>query len=124
MSSWRSWRLGGSMAYTGTPVWRGSSCSTTTHETSGSPGETFQRCCSRWRNRDLQRLPALDLAVVVIYLVALTAYGCRFFKKQRDSEEFMAAGRSLPGWAVGLSIFGSYVSSISFLANPGKAYGG
>ena len=34
----------------------------------------------------------------------------------------MAAGRSLPGWAVGLSMFGSYVSSISFLANPGKAY--
>jgi solute:Na+ symporter, SSS family len=36
----------------------------------------------------------------------------------------MSAGRSLPGWAVGLSIFGSYVSSISFLANPGKAFGG
>ena len=34
----------------------------------------------------------------------------------------MAAGRSLPGWAVGLSIFGTYVSSISFLANPGKSY--
>jgi SSS family solute:Na+ symporter len=34
----------------------------------------------------------------------------------------MAAGRSLPGWAIGLSMFGSYVSSISFLANPGKAY--
>ncbi len=36
----------------------------------------------------------------------------------------MAAGRSLPGWAVGLSLFGSYVSSISFLANPGKSYDG
>jgi len=35
----------------------------------------------------------------------------------------MAAGRSLPGWAVGLSIFGTYVSSISFLANPGKSFG-
>jgi SSS family solute:Na+ symporter len=35
----------------------------------------------------------------------------------------MAAGRSLPGWALGLSMFGSYISSISFLANPGKAYG-
>jgi SSS family solute:Na+ symporter len=34
----------------------------------------------------------------------------------------MAASRSLPGWAIGLSMFGSYVSSISFLANPGKAY--
>jgi SSS family solute:Na+ symporter len=33
----------------------------------------------------------------------------------------MAAGRSLPGWAVGLSIFGTYLSSISFLANPGKS---
>jgi SSS family solute:Na+ symporter len=36
----------------------------------------------------------------------------------------MAAGRSLPGWAIGLSMFGSYISSISFLANPGMAYGG
>lgn len=34
----------------------------------------------------------------------------------------MSAGRSLPGWAVGLSIFGSYVSSISFLANPGASF--
>src|SRR5688572_21666320 len=36
----------------------------------------------------------------------------------------MAGGRSLPGWAVGLSMFGSYISSISFLANPGKSFGG
>jgi SSS family solute:Na+ symporter len=36
----------------------------------------------------------------------------------------MSAGRSLPGWAVGLSIFGSFVSSISFLANPGKSFAG
>lgn len=36
----------------------------------------------------------------------------------------MAAGRSLPGWAVGLSIFGTYVSSIGFLGNTGKAFGG
>src|SRR5207249_6404804 len=28
----------------------------------------------------------------------------------------------LPGWAVGLSLFGTYVSSISFIALPGKAY--
>src|SRR5436309_2791999 len=34
----------------------------------------------------------------------------------------MTAGRNVPGWAVGLSIFGTYVSSISFLALPSKAY--
>ncbi len=36
----------------------------------------------------------------------------------------MAAGRSLPGWAVGLSILGTYVSSIGFLGNTGKAFSG
>ncbi len=34
----------------------------------------------------------------------------------------MAAERRVPGWAVGLSIFGTYVSSISFLALPSKAF--
>jgi SSS family solute:Na+ symporter len=70
----------------------------------------------------LHRLPAIDLAVLLIYNVGVVAFGCWFVRRSRSSEHFMAAGRSLPGWAVGLSIFGSYVSSISFLANPGKSY--
>jgi len=36
----------------------------------------------------------------------------------------MAAGRSLPGWAVGLSIFGTYLSSNTFIGVPGKSYAG
>lgn len=63
-----------------------------------------------------------DLAVLLTYLVGVTGFGCWFYRRNRESERFMSAGRSLPGWAVGLSIFGSYVSSISFLANPGKSY--
>ncbi len=63
-----------------------------------------------------------DLLVLFAYLVGVTGLGCWFYRRNRESEHFMSAGRSLPGWAVGLSIFGSYVSSISFLANPGKAY--
>lgn len=67
-------------------------------------------------------LSIVDLAILVAYLVGVTGFGCWFYWRNRDSERYMSAGRSLPGWAVGLSIFGSYVSSISFLANPGKAY--
>jgi len=70
----------------------------------------------------LQTLPLADIVVLLIYVVGVVAFGCYFVRKSRDTEHFMAAGRSLPGWAVGLSIFGTYVSSISFLALPGKAY--
>lgn len=34
----------------------------------------------------------------------------------------MVAGGALPGWAVGLSIFGTYLSSNTFLGVPGKTY--
>ncbi len=47
-----------------------------------------------------------------------------FYKKSSNVEGFTTAGGRLPGWLVGLSIFGTYLSSISFLALPGKAYGG
>lgn len=69
-------------------------------------------------------LSVLDLAVLLVYLVGVTGFGCWFYWRNRESERYMSAGRALPGWAVGLSIFGSYVSSISFLANPGKSYAG
>ena len=69
-------------------------------------------------------LPAIDIAVLIVYLAGVVGIGCWVGRKGRNPDEFMAAGRKVPGWAVGLSIFGTYVSSISFLALPGKAYGG
>lgn len=67
-------------------------------------------------------LSTLDLLVLLTYLVGITGLGFWFYRRAGNSERYMSAGRSLPGWAVGLSIFGSYVSSISFLANPGKSF--
>jgi SSS family solute:Na+ symporter len=69
-------------------------------------------------------LPPLDILVLVAYLAAVVGIGAWFAMRRGDAEDFMAAHQTLPGWAVGLSMFGSYVSSISFLANPGKAYDG
>jgi SSS family solute:Na+ symporter len=70
------------------------------------------------------QLRTIDLAVLVIYMAGVFGLGCWFARKSGKTQEFMAAGRSLPGWAVGLSIFGTYVSSIGFLGNTGKAFGG
>ena len=65
---------------------------------------------------------AFDVAVLAAYLVFVVGFGCWFAWRSSSSEQFMSAGQSIPGWAVGLSIFGSYVSSISFMANPGSSY--
>lgn len=64
----------------------------------------------------------LDAVVLLTYLSGMLAIGFWFSGKSSQPEGFMAADRSLPGWVVGLSIFGTYVSSISFIANPGKSY--
>lgn len=69
-------------------------------------------------------LRTTDLVVLLVYMAGVFGLGCWFARKSGKPQEFMAAGRSLPGWAVGLSIFGTYVSSIGFLGNTGNAYGG
>ena len=69
-------------------------------------------------------LAHIDLLVLVAYLAAVIGFGWWFARGSSDADDFMSASRSLPGWAVGLSMFGSFVSSISFLANPGKSYAG
>ena len=68
-------------------------------------------------------LPVIDTVVLVVYLAGVVVFGCWFFRKSRTTTAFMAAGRALPGWAVGLSIFGTYLSSNTFLGVPGKAFG-
>ena len=64
----------------------------------------------------------LDIIIFLFSTGGVVVFGCSFFNKKRSSEEFTSAGRSLPGWVVGMSIFATYVSSISYLAYPGKAY--
>jgi len=65
---------------------------------------------------------SLDWMVLAAYFLGTMSIGFYFYRKSRNTEGFMAAGRSLPGWACGLSILATYLSSISFLALPGKAY--
>ena len=64
----------------------------------------------------------LDWGVLAAYFAATMMIGLYFYRRSRSVDAFTAANRSVPGWAAGLSIFGSYVSSISFLALPGKAF--
>ncbi len=67
-------------------------------------------------------LPILDLFIVAIYLLGTAVFGAWFVKRNDSMEAYVLGSRRLPGWAIGISILGTYLSSISFLANPGKSY--
>ncbi|MCP4575049.1 MAG: sodium:solute symporter [Deltaproteobacteria bacterium] len=63
-----------------------------------------------------------DKLILVFYFLAVILFGAYFRKKSSTSSGFMIADGKLPSWAVGLSILGTFVSSITFLAYPGQAY--
>jgi len=68
------------------------------------------------------KLPLLDAIIFFILISGVILFGASFFFRNRTSDQFTTGGRSIPSWAVGMSIFATFVSSISFLALPGKAY--
>jgi SSS family solute:Na+ symporter len=68
------------------------------------------------------QVAAIDLAVIAGYFMLVMGIGFYFWRRSRSVEGFTAADRSMPGWVCGLSILATYVSSISFLALPGKAF--
>jgi len=65
---------------------------------------------------------SVDAIVLFLYIAAVVGFGCWFAKRSKTTGEFMAAGGRLPGWAVGLSLFGTFLSSNTFIGNPGKAF--
>lgn len=67
-------------------------------------------------------LPSLNLIIVAIYLLGTAAFGAWFIQRNKTMEAYVLGSRKLPGWAIGISILGTYLSSISFLANPGKSF--
>lgn len=66
----------------------------------------------------------INLTVVVAYLGLIVGVGTYFAFRKKDASRFMVAHQSIPGWAVGMSMFGSYISSISFLGNPAQTFAG
>ncbi|MEX2565797.1 MAG: sodium:solute symporter [Cyclobacteriaceae bacterium] len=68
------------------------------------------------------QLPLLDLIIFLVYMSAIVLFGASFYFKKRTANDFITGGGKLPSWAIGMSIFATFVSSISFLALPGNAY--
>lgn len=72
----------------------------------------------------MKGLPILDLVIIAIYLFAMVLVGIYFSRNNKNSEQFTKASGLIPGWAIGLSIYATFLSSNTFLGVPGKAFGG
>lgn len=71
----------------------------------------------------MKSLPVLDLLIILAYMIGMVLVGVYFSRKNKGSEQFTKAGGSIPGWAIGLSIYATFLSSNTFLGVPGKAFG-
>ncbi len=64
----------------------------------------------------------LDLAVLVLYLVGITAWGAWLGRGQRGGSDYFLGSRELPWVAVMLSVVATETSTLTFLSVPGVAY--
>jgi len=63
-----------------------------------------------------------DHLVVAVLAATLIGLGIFFSKRERSSSDYFRAGKRIPWWAAGLSLFANGASAISLMAMPGKAY--
>jgi SSS family solute:Na+ symporter len=62
----------------------------------------------------------IDLLVIVAYLAAMALVGLRFRRRQTSTEAYFVAKRSIPSWAMGLSLLATLISSITLSLIQGR----
>ena len=70
-------------------------------------------------------LTILDYLVFFVFVGGVALFGCSFYREsKKGTAAFTKAEGRIPTWVVGMSIFATFVSSISFLGLPGGSYAG
>ncbi len=67
---------------------------------------------------------SFDLAVIVIYLIAITWFGSRFRSRQKNLKDYFLGGQTTPWWAIALSIVSAETSTLTVLGTPPLAFSG
>ena len=65
---------------------------------------------------------ALNWTTLIAYLGGLLAIGFVCARNTQTAEDFYLGGRLIPWWAAGISIFGTTLSAITYLALPARVY--
>src|SRR5437764_7727750 len=68
------------------------------------------------------RLSALDLIIVLPYLVGTTLLAMWFVRRQRDMRTYFVGDRNVSWWLVLISIVATETSTVTFLSIPGVGF--
>jgi SSS family transporter len=73
-------------------------------------------------------LSPIDLAIVALYLLAITAFGLRFSRRNKvegkSLKSYFLADNTIPWWAISLSIVSAETSTLTIVSIPGVAFAG
>src|SRR5258708_37493867 len=70
------------------------------------------------------RIHPIDLGIVVVCLLGVTALGMRFRRKQRDVSDYFLGGRTALWWALAFSIVATETSTLTIIGTPAISYAG
>lgn len=66
----------------------------------------------------------IDALIVITYLIAITLFGVHFRKKQQSIHTYFLGGKTVPAWAMSLSIVATETSTLTIIGTPGIAFRG
>ena len=64
----------------------------------------------------------IDWTIIGVYLVWIVWDGLRLTKRSHELEGYFLASRSLPSWAVGLSVMATQLSAVTMIGTTGQGY--
>jgi len=70
--------------------------------------------------REPHRMSLLDWAVIAAYMLAMVLVGWYYSRQVSTADDYLLGGRTMKPWAVGLSLFATLLSTISYLSWPGE----
>lgn len=64
----------------------------------------------------------IDIFIVAVYLIGLLLFGLWFGRFVKTEKDYFLAGRTLPFWAIGMSIVVSDIGAVDFVSLCGSSY--
>ena len=70
----------------------------------------------------MEEFGTLNWSILIVYIIGNLALGFFLSRKIESANDFFLGDRSIPWWAIGISVVSTYVSALTFLGGPAWSY--